>query len=263
MTYNFHTHTFRCNHADGMEEEYINRAIENGIKHMGFSDHIPLKFDDGTQSVHRIDISRGKEYCDNIKELREKYKDKIHLIVGFEMEYYPEYFDRMYQSALEYGAEYLILGEHFLCAENIEFTASVYETKEEKDLEKYVDLVLSAMETGVFTYVAHPDILNYVGDDEIYKKHMRKICIASKRLNIPLELNFLGIRKKRHYPNNLFWQIAGEEKSPVTFGFDAHTALDSYDGKSLEYANDMVKRYKLNYTGMPKLVLIKKGDEIE
>ena len=70
----------------------------------------------------------------------------------------------------------------------------------------------------------------------------------------------LGIRQKRHYPNNLFWQIAGEEKSPVTFGFDAHTALDSYDGKSLEYANDMVKRYNLNYIGMPELDMIQKHD---
>ncbi len=260
MTYNFHAHTFRCNHADGTEKEYICRAIENGIKYMGFSDHIPLVFDDGTQSVHRIDISQGKEYCDCIKKLKEKYKDQITLSVGFEMEYYPEYFDRMYQNALEYGAEYLILGQHFLCAENIEFTASVFETKEEKDLEKYVELVLSAMETGVFTYVAHPDILNYVGSSEVYKKHMRKICIASRELNIPLEINFLGIRQTRNYPNVLFWQIAGEEKSPVTFGFDAHTAQDSYDGKSLEYAEDMVKRYNLNYIGMPELVMIQKHD---
>ena len=27
MIYNFHSHTYRCNHAIGSEEEYIQRAI--------------------------------------------------------------------------------------------------------------------------------------------------------------------------------------------------------------------------------------------
>lgn len=39
MTVNLHTHTYRCGHATGTEEEYILRAIENRIKVMGFSDH--------------------------------------------------------------------------------------------------------------------------------------------------------------------------------------------------------------------------------
>ena len=258
MKYNFHTHTIRCNHADGTEEEYIKTAIKNGIEHMGFSDHIPLVFDDGTQSAHRVDVSLGREYCDCIKALRDKYKDEIDISVGFEMEYYPEYFDTMYKDAINFGAEYLILGQHFLCPENIEFTASVYATPSEEDLAKYTNLVTEAMKRGVFTYVAHPDILNFIGDKDIYLKHMEKICMCSKKYSIPLELNFLGIRQSRHYPNEIFWEMAGKTGAPVTFGCDAHTAKDSYDGESLEYAKSLAKKYKLNYIGKPNLVLIQK-----
>lgn len=38
---NFHTHTFRCHHAVGQDREYVEKAIEQGIKTLGFSDHSP------------------------------------------------------------------------------------------------------------------------------------------------------------------------------------------------------------------------------
>ena len=47
MDYNYHTHTYRCGHAIGEDEEYIKVSIQNGIKHLGFSDHIPFAFPDG------------------------------------------------------------------------------------------------------------------------------------------------------------------------------------------------------------------------
>ena len=63
MEYNYHTHTHRCSHASGTEEEYVKRAVENGIKYMGFSDHVPLRFSDGTESGYRVPVSDAKEYC--------------------------------------------------------------------------------------------------------------------------------------------------------------------------------------------------------
>lgn len=37
MIANYHTHTWRCRHADGTEREYVERAIEGGLKILGFS----------------------------------------------------------------------------------------------------------------------------------------------------------------------------------------------------------------------------------
>ncbi len=256
MKYNYHTHTQRCGHASGMPEEYIQRAIDNGIKKMGFAEHVPLKFADGTESRHRMPEEEGKIYCDEIKKLKEKYKGKIEISVGFEMEYYPEFFDEMMQKVKSYGAEYLILGQHYIRAEIIDKHHSTYETDSIEKLDKYVEVIISGMETGVFSYVAHPDIMNFVGDEAIYREKMREICIASKKLNIPIELNFTGIRTNRYYPNDNFWLVAGEEKSPVVFGFDSHDIKSAYDGESLIVAKEMVKKYKLNYIDDPELVLI-------
>lgn len=259
MNYNYHTHTYRCNHASGTEEEYIQRAIDCGVKYMGFSDHAPLRFSDGFEPSFRVPFSKAKEYFSTIGELREKYKDKIDIKIGFEMEYYPEMFDIMLKNVLTLGAEYLILGEHFSNAEyptKIEHSAVPNDSVEK--LKTYVSRVVEGLKTGVFTYVAHPDMINFTGDVSVFKEEMRKICIASREYGIPLEINCLGIRDNRIYPNMTFWEVAGEEQCPVTFGFDAHDVLNAYDGDSVIKAEEMVKKYNLNYIGKPELILLQK-----
>jgi histidinol-phosphatase (PHP family) len=44
MKINYHTHTTRCHHAAGTEREYVEAAIANGIKVLGFADHTPYPF---------------------------------------------------------------------------------------------------------------------------------------------------------------------------------------------------------------------------
>ena len=44
MLYNYHTHTVRCRHASGTDREYVEKAIEGGIKTLGISDHAPYLF---------------------------------------------------------------------------------------------------------------------------------------------------------------------------------------------------------------------------
>lgn len=256
MIYNYHAHTYHCRHASETPEEYVIRSVENGIKHLGFSDHIPLRLSDGMESLWRVPTCEAEEYCKEIMALKEKYKDKIEINVGFESEYYPEYFEEMLKNAKAYGAEYLILGQHYLMPENNNTAHTMTQTDDENRLKAYVDVVISAMETKKFTYIAHPDICNFIGDEEIYKREMRRLCSVSARLNVPLEINLLGIRDLRSYPKELFWQIAGEEGSPVTFGMDAHRAVDAYDGVSIVKAKALVEKYGLNYIGKPTLVVL-------
>ena len=44
MIANYHTHTPRCNHARGGEEEYIQNAVAGGLEILGFADHSPYWF---------------------------------------------------------------------------------------------------------------------------------------------------------------------------------------------------------------------------
>ena len=254
MNYNLHTHTARCRHAVGEDREYVEAAVRGHIRVMGFSDHIPFTYADGTEDSWRVSTAEAPSYIQSILALRDEYADRIEIHIGFEAEYIPTCFEEMVSTAAAWGAEYLILGQHYLYTDKHSTGIKTYAPfEDEAILKDYVDTVIEGMSTGRFTYLAHPDVMQFDGTAEAYKRQMRRLCIASRKLNVPLEINFLGIRDDRCYPNEAFWRIVGEEQAPVTFGFDAHAPENAYDAASLAVAKDMVSRLGLCYVGMPTL----------
>ena len=255
MKVNLHTHTVRCGHAKGSEREYIEHAISKGLAYMGFSDHAPFAFYDGYESSHRVPMAQAMEYMDTLRALREEYKNDIKIYIGFEMEYYPLYFKDMLNVVNSLGAEYLLLGQHFI---DNEYPANVPNvctpSFSEEALCQYVDNITEGIESGVFTYVAHPDMFNFWGDKTVYDTQMRRICKCAVKNSLPIELNFLGLRHGRQYPNESFWRIAAEESCDVVYGFDAHDVKGAYSQSTLAIAEKIVDSLGLNIVEMPLLV---------
>lgn len=111
---NYHTHTARCRHASGREEEYIQQAINSGMKVLGFSDHTPYPFQGDYYSNFRMFPQELFQYVQTLLLLKEKYQDKIQILIGLEAEYYPKYFDGLLELLAPYPFDYLLLGQHFL-----------------------------------------------------------------------------------------------------------------------------------------------------
>ncbi len=254
LTFNFHTHTTRCNHAAGADREYVENAIRGGIKTLGFADHSPYVFKDGYYSGYRMKPFEFEQYVKSVLDLKEEFRKDIEIFLGLEAEYYPEFFDAFLDLIRPYPIDYLICGQHFIENEmnNAPYTAR--KTTDESVLMRYAHQVSEAMKTGRFSYIAHPDIIHYRENEEIENEAWRLICEIAKERNIPLEINLLGIRDHRHYPYNGFWKIAGETKAPVTVGADAHAPKDVCDNVSFETAMLMVRKYDLNYIGKPTLI---------
>ena len=257
MNYNYHTHTTRCRHASGTERNYIETAIAAGITEIGFSEHVPLRFPDGRESGHRMLMADAEDYITTLRALREEYKGRANIRIGFEVEYYPLYFKDTLQYVKELGAEYLILGQHYIDNEKC-YDHSTYTLSDNvADFIEYVNCVVAAMKTGVFTYVAHPDIINFGGDEAFYRAEMTRLCQVAKEYDTPLEINLHGIQHNRFYPSDRFFAIAGEMGVPVTFGMDVHDSASLLDKEQVQRAKEMVARNKLNYIGMPRLKPIK------
>ena len=107
---NYHTHTIRCGHASGEDEEFVLEAIALGFTELGFTDHIMLP--DHPQIGIRGDYSLLDDYVNSLNKLKEKYKDRITIHIGFEAEAMKYYFP-YYRSLLKSGKiQYLILGNH-------------------------------------------------------------------------------------------------------------------------------------------------------
>lgn len=221
MLANYHTHTKRCYHAWGEDREFVENAIKGGMKVLGFSDHCPWVFDDGFVSVTRMAPAQLDEYFKSLTDLKNEYKNDIKIYIGFESEYIPELMEKQNELFKDYPLDYMIMGQHTLHSENRSVFNGV-ETDDESRLEKYVDLVIEGLETGKYKYVAHPDLLNFVGSDEIYKKHYTRLCRFLKERNIPVEINMLGLSEKRHYPTDKFFEIAKSVGNKAIIGCDAH-----------------------------------------
>lgn len=246
MIANYHTHTWRCGHAEGGERDYVRQAVKAGLKTLGFSDHTPYDFFDSEPRDRpmRMKPEELPEYAASIRKLAEEYRGQIRIFAGVEAEYYPKYFPRLLELLRENGIQYMILGQHFLGNE-IGEPYSGRPCSDPKVLERYVAQATEALDTGLFTYFAHPDLIHFVGSDSVYDREMRKLCRAARKTGTPLELNLLGIREDRHYPNERFWHLAAEEGNTVILGCDAHTPEDVADPASEQKARALVDRLGL------------------
>lgn len=221
---NFHTHTFRCSHAKGTDREYVEKAIELGITELGFSDHMPQLYPDGKEKHFQMKLSDVAEYFESLAALKQEYAGDIKIYIGFEAEYYKDITEKTLEFFRNYPIDYLVLGQHLL--DNFDSEISSEATTDKNRLKRYVDTVISAIDTGKFSLIAHPDVINYTLDDQYYYNEMKRLCIAAKSANIPLECNMLGSggfgNRRRHYPSERFFKIAAKVGNDVIISCDAH-----------------------------------------
>lgn len=222
MIANYHTHTWRCNHAQGIEEAYAEQALEAGMRILGFSDHSPYVFPEDYYSHFRMKPELLADYTATVRALGKRYAGKLEMPVGVELEYYPRHFAEVMAMLRDHDVDYAILGQHFVDNEyDARYAGLVTDSREV--VRRYCEQSMEAMQTGIFTYFAHPDLIHYQGDRKFFVDCVRPMCQEAKNCGIPLELNLLGIREGRHYPNRVFWEVAAEEGCTTIFGCDAHT----------------------------------------
>lgn len=223
MLANYHTHTFRCKHAYGTEREYVEQSISAGFKILGFSDHVPQPYPENFCSNIRMGIDELPDYTGTLVSLREEYKDRLKILIGYEVEYSEKYFSELIPILKKYPLDYIILGQHFV-PDEIEGFYAGNPTADDEKLKAYVELTIKGLETGLFTYLAHPDLINFTGEDTVYIKHMKRLAEAAVDLHIPLEINMYGWLLKRNYPCDRFFSMASKMGAKFVVGCDAHKA---------------------------------------
>lgn len=230
MKTDFHTHTARCGHASGRDEEYVQSAIRGGYQILGFADHSPWQFSSSYRSHMRMNPrEQFQDYLQSIRTLRRKYRDQIDIRIGLECEYFPPYMDWLRQLIRKERLDYIILGNHFEYSEETGFYFG-RRVVDEATLERYVNSALEGMATGLYAYLAHPDLFmrGYPAFDRYCEKASVRLCRAAKQMGFALEYNLCGALEdsrtgEEHYPHHLFWQIAAAEGCDVIIGVDAHS----------------------------------------
>ena len=228
MKTNYHTHTTLCHHATGSDEEFVLSAIKGGYQEIGFSDHTPWKYHTNYISDIRMLPEELPGYVESLRSLQEKYKNQISIKIGLECEYFPEYIHWLKGIIKEYKLDYIIFGNHHFHTDE-KFPYFGRNTDSVDMLELYEESAIEGMESGLFAYLAHPDLFmrSYPEFDHHCKLVSRHICRTAARLNLPLEYN-LGYEEYNDihgiitipYPD--FWKVAAHEGCTAIIGVDAH-----------------------------------------
>lgn len=247
LTVNYHMHTTRCGHASGTDRAFVEKAIQCGYSEIGFSDHTPYPFSEHHDPYLRMSCDKLEDYVSSVLKLKDEYRSEIKIYLALEAEYFPRLYEGWMRMVEPYPFDYFLLGQHFVgdCFPDIYAGTA---TDNESILKLYVDQTIEGLKTGTYLYLAHPDLIRFKNtDSEIYREQMRVLCSAAQKLNIPLEINLLGIADHRWYPNRVLWEIAGDVGNDVIIGVDAHrpSALDNQ--KEVDEAERIISRYHLHH----------------
>lgn len=267
MKYNYHTHTKRCHHASGLDEEYIISAIKANYKGIGFSDHVMLPYI--KNSYVRASYEYKDEYITSIRNLSKKYENEIKVYVGFECEW-DNHYQKYYKSLLDNKeVDYLIFGNHSCYFKNNnEYGLKIKSQK--AYLQRYLRNSIKALRSGLFKIMAHPDIfMSSVKWSSYARKVSKIICKEAKENNVALELNcgcFINERKRKlfnetryRYPYNKFWEIAKKNGNIIVVGIDAHSP-NAFNSQNLKIMDEFINHLKLDVKGKLDIEVFNKGE---
>lgn len=222
----YHTHTPLCRHAIGSPEEYVQAAIDAGLAEIGFSDHSPMPrpFDDW-----RMRIEELPRYLETVQSAREKWAP-FPVRLGLEVDYIAGQEPWIEQLAGMAEWDYLIGSVHYIApgwdVDNPKWIGRFDEQPVEEIWARYWDAYVECIRSGLFDFVAHPDLVKKFGHRPAgdLARYYEPAIRAASEVGAAIEINTAGLRKPvaEMYPSSEFLRMAFEANIPIVISSDAH-----------------------------------------
>ncbi len=221
--YSLHNHTFRCQHAVGDVAELAQAALKGGCRVLGVSDHTPLP--DHQWPTVRMGMDELDGYCQAIDQGRIDFPS-LRILKGMECEWSKEY-QAFYQEELfgKRSFDYLIGAGHFYQIGG-EWHSGFTDLSGAKELRAYAEWLTQMMQSGIFAFIAHPDLFGCCNEawnpDLAACSH--DILSAAAATQTPLEINANGFRKAWRAPGGgrscpYPWEPFGSWRGNIPFRF--------------------------------------------
>lgn len=141
----------------GSDEDYVLACYEGGYEEIGFCVIHLGNIRVTMWHICECSASQFDDYYNSIKKLQEKYKNQIAIRIGLECEYFPEYMGWLKTLLVNYDMDYIIFGNHYYKTDEkrIYFGTAC---EDDTYLKLYVDEAIAGMKTGLYAYLAHPDL---------------------------------------------------------------------------------------------------------
>lgn len=221
-------------------EEMILAAIEKGLDQIGFTDHVCLK--PVNWAITEVDLP---VMCEQIEILRDRYKDRIAVKFGIEMDYFPGMEDEIKSIINSLPLDYVIGSVHFIGDWNFDTDQSLYGKWSNDELYRmYYELIQKAAQSGLFDIVGHLDIIKkfrvYPETDQtqLVEETLRVI----KDCNLVVEINTGGLDRPcaELTPSASIVELCYHHHIPLTITSDAHRT--DQIARHFETAIDLIRQ---------------------
>lgn len=231
VKFDLHTHHHRCGHAIGTIEDYVKQAIEYGLHYIGISDHSPYFYSDEDQLYPTIAMAKSEfvPYIEEVLRLKEAYKDKIHVLLGVESDFFPNHVNIYRDQYLLHPFDYIIGSVHYVQDVNI-FKKDRWDglsTEQQiKVKEEYYTLIQQSAKSGLFQILGHIDAMKgfYLAFSDIKTDIIEQTLKIISDSDVAIEINTSGKTKDcgGWYPADDILERALYYNVKVTFGSDSH-----------------------------------------
>lgn len=241
---NYHTHSTWCD-GKASVEIMIKSAIKNGLQILGFSSHSMYPFGSNWH-LHPNDT---QAYCAENRALKEKYKNQIEILLGFEVDYLPPVSFPNRELYAQFNPDFLIGSVHYICDEtkkNNCFTIdgscneieagiqACFKGNAKKAVQVYYATQRDMIALEGFDIIGHLDVIRKRNDvmkffDETepwYKREIKATAQAIAKTNLVAEINTGGMARaglKNPYPSAEFLNLLNRYDIPIMINSDAHT----------------------------------------
>jgi histidinol-phosphatase (PHP family) len=255
--FNLHTHSRFCD-GSNEPEDYIKAALNAGFHSLGFSSHAPVPF---TNNFAIPDNHKLQEYCDTIRELQLKYRNRISIWLALEMDYIDGISTDFRTLKDTCGLDYTIGSVHLVRNGDDESLWFIDGSKVESYNEGLRNVFGGDTRLAVTSYYEQvsrmireqkPDIIGHFDkikmhnqnrffrEDEIwYRRLVMDLLDTIEQSGVIIEVNTRGIYKKRCdelYPGQWILKEIRKKGLPVTLSSDAHRPeeINGYYAETLE-----------------------------
>jgi len=224
----YHMHTPLCQHAAGPMEAYVERAIELGLREVGFSDHNPLP--NGFGANVRMKESELEYYVTRVLDLRFQYHGKIDVMLGIELDYVEGLEDYLAKQIAAYPWDYIIGSVHYLDREcRIGSWTRNYPGTADEQYARYFTLVRQLAGSGLADILAHLDVVKRSTRPPT-QRGLDEVSVTLKEVakaGVCIEINTSGYRhaeltELQPYPSLPFVEEAIALGIPLTVNSDSH-----------------------------------------
>jgi histidinol-phosphatase (PHP family) len=211
--------------SDGKEipDEYITRAIDTGIREIGFSEHINLVSENQNWCMNPDSVN---EYISYLKRLTRRTRS-VKIKMGLEVDYARGMENKIYRYLKDLDLDYVIGSVHYLGEKSVDSGPDYFENKDIDEIfTSYFSLVNEAVESGLFDIIGHCDlvrIFRFIPSSDT-EHFYRKLAGKMKIHDVAFELNTNGRNRPLadFYPDRRFLKIFRENNVPVCVNSDAH-----------------------------------------